>query len=381
GSFVILTGDPGIGKSTLLLQVAHKISEKEKVIYFSSEESLGQVKNRAERLGLRNTNTLFSDKAVIEDIIATAQNEKPALLIIDSIQSCHFQDASRGIPGSIAQLREAAFTLMRTAKENNVSILVTGHITKDGNIAGPKLLEHMVDGVFYLKGDDQWQTRVLRSVKNRFGAVNEVGFFEMHSNGMVEVSNISKQILKEASNAPGSVLVCSIEGQRPILAELQALCIESKFGNPQRVVSGVDYKRVVLVAAILEKYLHLKFSSCDIFFKTSGGIQVRESASDLGIAFALISSYLQQSLPEKTVAVGEVNLAGQVRAATQAASRISEAGKFGAAHVLTPHRLKTCETLKLHVVRNVYEALSLFPEPKRNTNKLSASSTTSTSSS
>ena len=257
GSFLILTGDPGIGKSTLLLQIASKLAEKNSVFYFSSEESLSQVKQRASRI-VNGSNLLFSDSVNLESIISAVEQAKPDLIIIDSIQNCYGSN-SETFPGTISQLREAGFELMRLAKENNIAVIATGHITKDGNMAGPKALEHMVDGVFYLQGEDRWYTRILRSVKNRFGPINEVGFFEMSQNGLQEIEDINKILLSEISNAPGSVLVSYIEGSRPLMVELQALLVPAQFGAAQRVVSGVDHKQVVLIAAILEKYLQIKF--------------------------------------------------------------------------------------------------------------------------
>lgn len=292
GSFIILTGDPGIGKSTLLLQVAHYLAQNYTAFYFSSEESLEQVALRAQRLGYQHTKLLFSDQGNLESIIATVEQKKPTLIIIDSIQNC-YTTSTQTIPGTVAQLREAAFTIMRLAKENNVSVILTAHITKEGTMAGPKMLEHMVDAVFYLQGEDRWQTRVLRSVKNRFGAINELGFFEMHERGLQEVANINQQLLSEASYAPGSMLISYIEGSRPLLIELQALTIASKFGIPQRVISGIDQKQVIIIAAILEKYLQIRFSAHDIFFKISGGFKIKESGVDLGIALALLSSYFK----------------------------------------------------------------------------------------
>lgn len=363
GSFIIITGDPGIGKSTLLLQVADKISQKYNTIYFSTEESLQQLKHRAMRLGLNETKILFSDDANLEKIFSTVGQLKPDFIIIDSIQSCYLSDHSQTIPGSIGQLRESAFHLLRLAKEKNIAICITGHITKDGHIAGPKLLEHMVDGVFYLQGEDRWHTRILRSVKNRFGAVNEVGFFEMEEKGLREVFDINKQLLSESSNSHGSSLVCCIEGSRPILLELQALCVTSKFGLPQRVVTGIDPKRVVLIAAILEKYLHVKFSSQDIFFKLSGGMKIKESSIDLGIALALLSSFFQKPIPYKALAVAEISLTGQIKTTNQAQIRINEAEKFGISTILlSSNQHVKNKKLKLVKLQNVYELLKLFPE-------------------
>ncbi len=359
-SLLILTGDPGIGKSTLLLQICNQLAQHHSVFYFSTEESLQQVKSRAQRLECINENLLFSDQAALETIIATAEQQKPDLLIIDSIQNCYVSNSST-LPGSTSQLREAAFALMRLAKEQNITIIVSGHINKEGNIAGPKTLEHMVDGVFYLQGEDRWQTRVLRSVKNRFGTINELGFFEMQENGLQEVPNINKHVLNELSHAPGSALISILEGSRPLLLELQALTIESKLGIPQRVVSGIDHKQVVLIAAILEKYLQIKLSSQDIFFKVSGGIKVKGSSTDLGIALALLSSYFQQPLPEKSIILGEISLTGHIKPINQINVFVREAQKFGIAQLIVAKvqhiEQATCTIKKF---QNVYELLSLF---------------------
>jgi len=361
-SLLILTGDPGIGKSTLLLQICNRLAENYRVFYFSTEESLNQVKLRAERLACTKNMLLFSDKAQLEEILVTAEAEKPDIVIIDSIQNCYASN-SQSYPGSIGQLRESTFMLMRLAKEKNITVILTGHITKEGTIAGPKTLEHMVDGVFYLQGEDRWQTRVLRSVKNRFGTINELGFFEMGANGLEEVRNINEQLLNEMSNNPGSAVISYIEGSRPLLLELQALTIESKLGIPQRVVSGLDHKQVVLIAAILEKYLHIKLSSQDIFFKVSGGFKVKDSASDLGIALALLSSYFQQPLPEKTLVLGEISLTGQIRPINQVSVHIREAEKFGIKQILVAkHQNIDNTSCSIKYFTNVYELLSLFTE-------------------
>jgi DNA repair protein RadA/Sms len=363
GSFIILTGDPGIGKSTLLLQIANIISQNHKVIYFSSEESLQQVKNRALRLNIANNeNLLFSDQSCLENIIATGTQEKPDLLILDSIQNCHLSENSTVIPGTVGQLREAGFHLMKLAKSNNISVCITGHITKDGTIAGPKILEHMVDGVFYLQGEDRWHTRILRSVKNRFGTIHEAGFFEMKENGLQEVYDINQYLLSETNNTPGATLISSVEGSRPLLLELQALCITSKFGIPQRVVTGLDSKRIVLIAAILEKYLHIRFSAQDIFFKVSGGFKIKESSADLGIALALLSSYFQKPLPQKSISMAEISLTGQIKPTNQINVRIKETEKFGIEKILLSKSQKAKTSCKVLAFQNVYELLNLFPE-------------------
>ena len=360
GSFMILTGDPGIGKSTLLLHIAHALSQSHTVIYVSSEESLEQVKLRARRLGCENAPILFSDQSNLESIITTCQNQKPGLVIIDSIQNCYMSD-SHLIPGSIAQLKEAAFKLMRMAKESGIAILLSGHITKDGLMAGPKTLEHMVDAVFYLQGEDRWQTRVLRAVKNRFGTVNEIGFFEMHQNGLQEVPNINQQLLAEITYCPGSVLTSSMEGSRPLLVELQVLTIASKFNFPQRVISGADQTQVVLLTAILEKYLQLKLSTQDIFIKISGGLKLRQTGADLALAIGLLSSFFQQTVPEKTLVLGEINLTGHIKPINYMQLFINEAEKFGIEHLFVAHNQKIEKTTcSIRRFKNVYELLALF---------------------
>lgn len=361
GSFVVITGDPGIGKSTLLLQIAYKLAQNHKIFYFSSEESLEQVKLRAERLNCINNNLLFADQANLDEIIVTCQELKPDLVIIDSIQNCYTQDTN-SIPGSIGQLKESAFKLMRLAKEFNISVIASGHITKEGTIAGPKTLEHMVDAVFYLQGEDRWQTRILRSVKNRFGTISELGFFQMEEYGLQEVANINQQLLEEISYSPGSVLISFIEGSRPLLIELQALALSSKYGIPQRVISGIDPTQVILICAILEKYLQVKFTAHDIFFKISGSFKIKSSAADLGIALALLSSYFQKPIPEKSLALGEVSLTGQIKPVNHMNIYVSEAEKFGIKRLLVAHNQKvetSCDAIKL---QNVFDLLNLFSE-------------------
>ena len=359
GSFIILTGDPGIGKSTLLLQIAAQLAQQEKVFYFSSEESLEQVKLRAQRINASEPTLLFSDRAELESIIHTAEQEKPAVIIIDSIQNCYFSQ-TQSIPGTLGQLREAGFRLMRLAKEHNIAVIVTGHITKEGVVAGPKTLEHMVDAVFYLQGDDKWNTRILRAVKNRFGSINELGFFQMSETGLQELTNINEFLLHDYQAAPGSILISHIEGSRPLLIELQALTVPSKFGVPQRVITGVDHKHVMLIAAILEKYLQVKLSAHDIFFKVSGGLKIRESSADLGIAFALLSSYFQQALPEKSLALGEVNLTGHIKPTNQAAIHLKEAKNFGIKSLLLAKNQASNLSGNIERFKHIYELLRLF---------------------
>lgn len=360
GAFIMLTGDPGIGKSTLLLHIADRLAQGNSVLYFSSEESLEQVKLRAERLGCFASSMLFSDQAHLDDIIATAHYHKPDLVIIDSIQNC-YSSSSTALPGSINQLKESAFKLMRLAKEQGIAILLSGHITKDGVLAGPKTLEHMVDAVFYLQGEDRWQTRILRAVKNRFGTIDEIGFFEMKEKGLKEVPNINQYLLDEITQSPGSILISHIEGSRPILLELQALTITTKFGLPQRVVTGIDQKQVVLIAAILEKYLQIKLSAQDIFFKISGSLKIQGSSSDLGIALALLSSYFQQPLPAKSIALGEVSLTGHIKPINMIAAHVGEIEKFGITKLFVAQRqavnTSSCAVKKF---TTVHDLLKLF---------------------
>ncbi len=359
-SLLVLTGDPGIGKSTLLLQVCNALALNQQIFYFSTEESIHQVKQRALRLSCNAKHLKFSDNPDLGSIIATAEQHKPTAIIIDSIQSC-FIPGSQSLPGSVGQLREAIFQLMRLAKEKGVTVIITSHITKEGIIAGPKTLEHMVDGVFYLQGEDQWNTRILRAVKNRFGTINEIGFFEMDEHGLQEVSNINAHLLDDVSHESGASLISIMEGSRPLLLEIQALTIQSKLAMAQRVVSGLDHKQVILIAAILEKYLHIKLSAHDIFCKVSGGFKIKGSSCDLGIALALLSSYFQQPLPEKTIALGEISLTGNIKPVNQINLLIREAEKFLITNVLLAKQQKientTCTIKRFH---HVYELLTLF---------------------
>ncbi len=362
GSLLVLTGDPGIGKSTLLLNVAHKLSQSYNVVYFSSEESLEQVKLRAARIGCTDSPLLLSDQARIEDILQTAQEQKPDIIIIDSIQNCFFSD-SYTFPGTVGQLRETSFALMRLAKEQTIAVIITCHITKEGQMAGPKTLEHMVDGVFYLQGEDRWNTRILRSVKNRFGPVYELGFFSMSHNGLEEVPHINQYLLDETAHAPGAMLISCMEGSRPLLLEVQALVVPTKFNVPQRVITGLDHKRVVLIAAILEKYLHIKFSAHDVFVKVSGGIKINESSSDLAIALALLSSYFQQALPEKSLALAEISLTGSIKPINGIDNQLKEAEKFGIKHLFIAHSQKNAAP-SYRRLSNVYQLLGLFEVEK-----------------
>ncbi len=356
-SLIVLTGDPGIGKSTLLLQVAHNLAQKQNVWYFSTEESLSQIKQRAIRLKCTDNAMLFSDQAELHNIIQSAQEQKPDIIIIDSIQNCYLSDAQT-LPGSISQLREATFALMRLAKEHHITIIITGHITKEGTIAGPKTLEHMVDAVFYLQRDDNWDIRVLRSVKNRFGTINELGFFEMTTHGLQPVGDINKHTISHSCNAPGALLSVVLEGSRPLIIELQTLTIATRMNIPQRVISGLPHKQVTLIAAILEKYLKVKLSTHDIFVKISGGIKINGYGCDLAIALALLSSYFQQ--PLDALALGEISLTGEIKPLTKAPMLIKEAQRFGINTFIVSGVQKDIEEQNITRCKHVYELLSLF---------------------
>lgn len=363
GSFILISGDPGIGKSTLLLQLCTQLHNQASIIYFSAEESLPQVKLRFERIS-KNTpdHLLFSDQCNLNTIIEICKQHKPAMIIIDSIQSI-INEETNSLAGTITQLKEAAFRLMRLAKENNIAIIATGHITKEGTIAGPKLLEHMVDAVFYLQKEDQWQTRTLRAIKNRFGSINEIGFFHMQGDGLQEVSNINQHLLEQTRHAPGSMLVSSLEGTRPLFLELQALIVPVKFGIPQRIITGIDHKHVSLIAAILEKYLHIPLSKHDIFFKISGGLKIKDQTCDVGIALALLSSYFQQSLPAKTIALAELSLTGQIKPIYNIDIHIKECKTFGFSNMVIAKDqvLNKQDAPTLKRLSNVHELLLFFP--------------------
>ena len=338
GSMVLIGGDPGIGKSTLLLQAFQKISRDRPVLYVSGEESPHQIKMRGERLGVASKNLLVLAETALEEILKTAQSVKPKAIVIDSIQTVYTGQITSA-PGSVSQIRESAAQLMIHAKQTNTPTFLVGHVTKDGSIAGPRILEHMVDTVLYFEGDKGHPYRILRAVKNRFGSTNEIGVFEMKSLGLEEVSNPSELFLSErASNVAGSVVVSSIEGTRPILVELQALVSPTNFGLPRRMAIGVDPNRVSLLLAVLEKRAGLQLQGQDIFINVVGGMQIDEPAVDLGIVAAVASGFRERPMDPKILIFGEVGLGGEVRAIHQAEVRLREAAKMGFKQCLLPER-------------------------------------------
>lgn len=330
GSMVLVGGDPGIGKSTLLLQVCKNLSdEKIKVLYISGEESLQQIKIRAERIGTFGDSLKLLCETNLDTIQAVIDREKPQIVVIDSIQTM-FNEAVSSAPGSVSQVRESTGVLMQIAKGKGISIFIVGHVTKEGVVAGPRVLEHMVDTVLYFEGDRHAAYRILRGVKNRFGSTNEIGVFEMCQSGLNEVENPSEYMLSgKPVGASGSVVACSMEGTRPILVEVQALVCHSNFGIPRRTAAGTDFNRVNLLMAVLEKRLGLKLADCDAYVNIAGGIKMNEPAMDLGIVLALISSYKDKPVDEKTICFGEVGLSGEVRAVNMAEQRVQEAKKLG----------------------------------------------------
>lgn len=362
GSLVLVGGDPGIGKSTLLLQVCKNLSDQNlPVLYVSGEESLQQIKIRAQRIGSFNDNLELLCETNLDTIKGVIEKRKPQIVIIDSIQTM-FNENVASAPGGVSQVRESTGVLLQIAKGMNVSIFIVGHVTKEGVVAGPRVLEHMVDTVLYFEGDRHESYRVLRGVKNRFGSTNEIGVFEMRNEGLVEVENPSEYMLSgKPKDASGSIVTCSIEGTRSILLEIQALVCHSFFNNPRRTATGVDYNRVNLLMAVLEKRLNIQLSDCDAYINIAGGIKMNEPAIDLGIVLSILSSKLNIVVPERTICFGEVGLSGEVRAVTMAEQRVTEARKLGFDTCILPKVCKEAigntEGIKLIGVANVREAL------------------------
>jgi len=330
GSLVLVGGDPGIGKSTLLLQVCQRLSDAGKnVLYISGEESLKQIKLRADRMGRFSDSLYLLCETNLDLIRQTIERQKPDVVVIDSIQTMYNEEVGSA-PGSVSQVRESTNVLMQLAKGMNIAVFIVGHVTKEGTVAGPRVLEHMVDTVLYFEGDRHASYRILRGVKNRFGSTNEIGVFEMRKEGLVEVENPSEFMLSgRPEHASGSVVACAMEGTRPILMEIQALVCRSNFGMPRRTAAGLDYNRVNLLMAVLEKRAGLPLSNYDAYVNIVGGIRMNEPAADLGIVMAIASSYKNRPVPEDAIVFGEVGLSGEVRAVTMPEQRVAEARKLG----------------------------------------------------
>ena len=364
GSMILIGGDPGIGKSTILLQVCKNLAGRGRnVLYISGEESLAQIRMRADRIGGEAESLYLLCETNLADIREIIEEQKPDVCVIDSIQTMYNEEVSSA-PGSVSQVRESTGVLLMLAKGLGISVFIVGHVTKEGAVAGPRVLEHMVDTVLYFEGDRHASYRILRGVKNRFGSTNEIGVFEMRGSGLVQVENPSEYMLSgRPVDASGSVVTCAVEGSRPLLLEIQALVARSGFGMPRRTAAGTDYNRVNLLIAVLEKRCGIDLASFDAYVNIAGGIRMTEPALDLGITMAIASSYQDVVIPEKLVAFGEVGLSGEVRAVSQVENRVMEAKRLGFETVVLPKaNMKSCRNIqgiKMIPVGTVREAISI----------------------
>ena len=365
GSLVLVGGDPGIGKSTLLLQVCQRLAAmNKKILYISGEESLKQIKLRANRMGDFSHTLFLLCETNLDMIRGVIEQQTPDMVVIDSIQTMYNEEVGSA-PGSVSQVRESTNILMQLAKGLGISIFIVGHVTKEGTVAGPRVLEHMVDTVLYFEGDRHASYRILRAVKNRFGSTNEIGVFEMQKSGLVEVENPSEFMLSgRPEHASGSVVACAMEGTRPMLMEIQALVCKSSFGMPRRTAAGLDYNRVNLLMAVLEKRAGLPLSSYDAYVNIAGGIRMNEPAADLGIVMAIASSYKNKPVSEDAIVFGEVGLSGEVRAVTMPEQRVAEAKKLGFKTCILPEvsvkGLGQVEGIEVTGVRSVNQAMNLL---------------------
>ena len=367
GSLVLVGGAPGIGKSTLMLQICSKLCEFSKVLYISGEESEHQLKLRAKRLHVESQQLLVLSETNLGDVLEAVNTEQPDVLIVDSIQTL-YNDALDAAAGSVSQVKDCTLSLMQVAKGQEITVFVIGHVNKEGSIAGPKVLEHMVDCVLYFEGDQHTSYRILRAAKNRFGATNEIGVFEMRDEGLAEVENPSEMLLSgRPEDAPGTCVTCVMEGVRPVLAELQALVVSSAGGNPRRTSNGFDYNRAAMLLAVLEKRGGLKVSACDAYLNIVGGLSLDEPAADLAAVIALASSYLDRPVPSDLVAIGEVGLTGELRSVNQLAQRVSEVHRLGFRKCVVPaHRANTIKAptgLTVIPARNIGEAIRAALRP------------------
>ena len=372
GSVVLLSGEPGIGKSTLLLQISDCLGNSRRVLYVSGEESYGQLKLRAGRLGIGGANLFILTETSMENIIGQMDKVKPDVVIVDSIQTV-FSEKIASAPGSLTQVKECALSLIERAKSRGTSVILVGHVNKEGSIAGPKTLEHMVDAVLYFEGERHHSYRIIRAIKNRYGPTNEIGVFEMTDSGLEQVENPSEMLLSgRPKNMSGNCAVCTMEGTRPIIAEIQALVTKSVLPAPRRTASGLDYNKMCLIIAVLEKRLGLRFSTHDAFMNVVGGLRLDEPAVDMAVALAMISSITDRVIPDDLIAIGEIGLAGECRAVSSLEQRLKEAARLGFTRAVIPY--KNFESKKLDCgielipIKGIYEAIKvLLPGDKQET--------------
>lgn len=365
GSLVLLGGDPGIGKSTILLQICQHLGVNNKILYVSGEESKRQIKLRADRLNVNNDNLYIQTQTDVELVSETIRQDKPDLVMIDSIQTMSLTELQSS-PGSITQVRECTNYLMRVAKSLDIPLIIVGHVNKEGSIAGPKVLEHIVDAVLHFEGDKQMSYRILRAIKNRYGSTNEIGVFQMTDCGLLEVENPSMMLLSgRPKNVSGTCVACAMEGTRPILAEIQGLATTTGYGNPRRMSTGFDYNRMSLILAVLEKRAGYYFSNTDTYINVVGGLRLDETAVDIAVAMALISSLKDVVIPEYAIAIGEIGLAGEIRSVNHISQRVTEAIRMGFKRIIVPyHNMKDlniksdAQIIGVKNVRQAFEALT-----------------------
>ncbi len=364
GSVVLLSGEPGIGKSTLLLQISDSLGTSRRVLYISGEESYGQLKLRAGRLGIGGDNLYILTETCMESILTQIEKVKPDVLIVDSIQTV-FTEKVSSAPGSLTQVKECALSLIERAKSRGISVILVGHVNKEGSIAGPKVLEHMVDAVLYFEGERHQSYRIIRAIKNRYGPTNEIGVFEMTDGGLSQVENPSEMLLSgRPKNMSGNCAVCTIEGTRPIIAEIQALVTKSVLPAPRRTASGLDYNKMCLIIAVLEKRLGLRFSTCDAFMNVVGGLRLDEPAVDMAVALAMISSITDRVIPDDLIAIGEIGLAGECRAVSNVELRLKEAARLGFTRAIIPYKnfenQKIDCGIELIPIKGIFEAIKVL---------------------
>ena len=364
GSVVLISGEPGIGKSTLLMQICNILGQKRKVLYVSGEESCGQLKLRAKRLSVKSNMLYLLTETNIDVIMSECDKLKPDVLIVDSVQTI-YSDRFTSVPGSITQVREGALMCITKAKNEGLSVILVGHVNKEGGISGPKVLEHMVDAVLYFEGERRQSYRIIRAIKNRFGSTNEIGVFEMTDLGLEEVENPSEAMMTDRpKNIPGNCAVCVIEGTRPIIAEVQALVTPTPFATPRRTANGIDYNRMCLIIAVLEKRLGLKFYQNDVYLNVTGGLRLDDPSADLAIALALISGITDKALPEDLIAFGEIGLSGECRAVSHFDYRIKEASRLGFTNIVFPSKNASKSSIKINAkllsISSLYDTIKLL---------------------